>query len=200
MAQFTGFKRYLVALVKTDKTSTRTWVKRAGRAGWLQEDVAQGGRGVDEEEPFWVGAGAIPVPCLAGPGCQHAGPPCDQARARAPPYLPFPPIVELFLLPLPHRPRFFYFTSTSPSCVQSSTTTTRGHNSSHLHENYRIYTHFFYAGSQPRPSEDHQPCMLTARATSSLRGGHQTLTLSTPICHGSRRAATTRFLGHHNAS
>jgi hypothetical protein len=166
---------------------------------------ALGGRGVAEEEPFLSGSWSRPRHLSGGSGGTHTALHAGLAtKPVLPPHLPFPPLVELFLLPLLHRSLFSLPSTTSPRAAAVHNHP-RGHIYNHSHRDKTICTSFTRRRrAQPWDLGPTSPIISLAAAahtaSSLLLRGHQTLTSLHPIRHGPRPAATTRPRGHHNAS
>jgi hypothetical protein len=196
MAQFACFECLRIALVEANKKSTKTLVKHARRAGWLQQEGPRGGRGCRRGEEAHFGPELVDVPWLAGPGCASTldlrPSPCSLQSPFAVPS----PLVELFPPPtsaLRAFPLFPQHLPRHPGPVHNhAQPRSRPLTRTRFPDLHRV----LHGLSRPPPSNISLACSPRA----SLLGGHQTLTSLHPIRHGSRPAATTRASGHHNAS
>jgi hypothetical protein len=161
MAQFACFECLRIALVEANKKSTKTLVKYARRAGWLQQEGPRGGRGCGRGEEAHFGPELVDVPWLAGPGCASTldlrPSPCSLQSPFAVPS----PLVELFPPPtsaLRAFPLFPQHRSSAPRPrPQPRAATLKATYTDEIPRSASCFTR-----PQPATAQQHQPCMLTA--------------------------------------
>ena len=161
-----------------------SWQWVPWRAGWLQQEVPRGGRGVDEEEPF-LGSelGTTPAPCVRVWMRVPARWTCT-TRARAPsPFAVPSPCLELFLLPrsCPAPLLFFLVPFSTTPHAPTPCAAARDH---HHHGPRPLDIGFSLGNSRPAQpwwtsGAPHQPCMPTAKLPSWAATTNPDLLLST---------------------